>query len=476
MTRADKRRNLIGRKIMGYLLPALVISAIVCAVLYFTGFGNDAVSIVAEKTGMSLPNSKLGWMDDADYTKSDQARVAALSGQTSDSNLSVIRAIQGGMRGSITKRDFELLRQDRRRAQAAYPAVKPDDLFSGGWVQVDFSARIPSDWCTSYNSDGTQGADGKWYLDGGCYMSFVRAKYPNRADADTTKRVLAELKDVGRQKRLAHLAKRGYYTSWSGTGGSASYNCYPDPLPSDEEADDLHIPGQCVVVFDEKTKYVFPFVASEWLDAPSSEEAIGKLALSKGVSPSDYTRAPSKPWVMRDGSLARGQSCAPGRLCRSRWNSEKDDYDNTDIGPDTPASWVLDTFLGMGLGYVPAQDNGERRSDQSKPWFVVASYYGYPAQASGGWTEKEAKDALPKLQTGQSFGMMGQDNATLNHGNLQEALATQIPPQGAQMLADHTLPQQPPKTPDPNYVTYSPGMSLMPGQSTSVGVGAGAIR
>ena len=38
------------------------------------------------------------------------------------------------------------------------------------------AARIPRDFCTSGNSNSTQGKDGKWYLfDGGCYTSFVQS-------------------------------------------------------------------------------------------------------------------------------------------------------------------------------------------------------------------------------------------------------------------------------------------------------------
>jgi hypothetical protein len=435
-----------------------------------SGYTDDIISIFFQKTGIVMPHDKLGRMDNEPFTESDRERAASLSGQTYGSNEGVIRAIQSFSRGSITKRDFELLRQDRRRAMAAYPDVNQDDLFINGWVQVDFSARIPMDWCSSGNSNGTTGADGKDYLDGGCYMSFVSAKYPNRADTDTTKRVLAELKDVGRQKQLARLAKRGYFSSWWGTGGSASYHCYPDPLPSGEEADDLHIPGQCVVVFDERTKYVFPFVTAEWLNPPYSQEAVEKLAISKGVTASAYTPAPSKPWVMRDGSLARGQTCAPGRLCRSMWNSEKDDYDNTDIGPADPASWVLEVFLGMPMGYIPAPDNGEKHSDPAKPWYLAISYYGCPTQVSGGWSEAEAKAVLSKFTTGMTYPLDGRDFASANQGNLNEARATQIRPNGAAMLADRALPVAPAKMTDPSQVPYSPGMTLMPGQSTSISV------
>jgi hypothetical protein len=206
--------------------------------------------------------------------------------------------------------------------------VKPDDLLSGAWFAVDLADRVPDSFCSSGNSDSTQGADGKWYLYGRCYLSVVRAAYRKRADAATTKRVLAELRDGTRQRRLAHLRRWGYDTWWGGTGGSASVHCYPDPLPSDQEADDRHVAGQCVVVLDEKIKYVFPFVATDWLSPPFDKAGLAKLAESKGALAADYTAPAAKPWTVKDGLLARGQTCPPGRLCWSSFNWDKDDYDN----------------------------------------------------------------------------------------------------------------------------------------------------
>lgn len=284
-----------------------------------------------------------------------------------------------------------------------------------------------------------------------------------------TERVLAELKDSMRHKRLAHIKRWGYSTSWIGTGGSGRVECHPDPLPSNEEADDTHVAGKAVIILDQKDRYEFAFDASDWVDPPYWREGLEKLALAKGAVRTDYVKPPAKPWVIEDGLLARGQLGTPGRLYQSMWNSDKDDYDNTDIGPDTPASWVLER--PFGLAYLPAPDNGERRSEPGKPWYVIASYYGFASQVSGGWTEQEAKALLPKLQTAHSFGLQGQDQAQLNHGNLREARATQNHPSGDMLvLSDKTVPIPPPKSPDQNYVSYYPGMTLAPGQSTSIGV------
>lgn len=446
---------------------ACCIGAILLA--FSAGSGRSVVQVIAEPLGLAPLPDHLGWLDSAELTDAQRARIAAITGSGQASNLSVIRSIPGGSRGSLTRLDFELLRQDRRRAQAAYPDVASGDLLSAGWFSVDMAARVPDSFCTSGNSNGTQGSDGKWYLDGGCYLSVVKAEYPARADAATAKKALADIQDGKRARRVAHIKRWGYDTWWSGTGGSGSVDCYPDPLPSNEEADDRHIAGKAVIILDQKDRYEFAFDASDWVDPPYGREGLETLALAKGAVRTDYVKPPAKPWVIKDGLLARGQAGTPGRLYQSMWNPDKDDYDNTDIGPATPASWVLEH--PFGLAYLPAPDNGERRSEPGRPWYVVASYYGSSAQVSGGWTEQEAKAALPKLATGFTIGMQGQDHAQLNHGNLREARATQDPPgAGVLMLPDRSLPVRPPKAPDSNYVRYSPGMTLGPGQSTSIGM------
>lgn len=422
------------------------------------------VAAFAQSFGTNDPD-KLGWLDDAELSDGDRARIASLSGGGYGDNLGVIRSIQAGSRGAVTPRDFELLRQDRRRAQAAYPDVALDDLYTGAWLSVDLSAKIPDKFCTSGNSNGTQGRDGKWYLDGGCYVSAVKAEYTKREDAATTKRALAELGDTKRQKRISRIKKWGYSTSWSGTGGSGRVDCNPDPLPSNQEASDTIIAGKCVLILD-SDRYEFAFDPGDWIDPPYGREGLEKLATAKGASKTAYVLAPAKPWVRKDGLLAHGETGAPGRLYWSQWNG--DGYDNKDIGPSDPASWVIEQ--PFGIAYLPAPGNGEQRSDPSKPWYIVITYYGYSPQCSGGWTEQEAKDALPKFVTGHSFGMQGQDQEEMNRGNLREARATQIAPTGALMLADRSQPVAPQKTGDRNSVPYHQGMTLMPGQSTSFGI------
>lgn len=443
------------------IVGTLVLSGLAAAA-EFTGLGRDVVSTMAAKAGIGLPEDELGWMDDVELNASDLKRIAEITGQGHGSNLSVIRSMQAGARGSLTRRDFELLRQDRRRARAAYPDVAEDQLIAGRWFSVALSDRVPGRFCTSGNSNGTKGSDGKWYLDGGCLLAVVNPQYDRRADAATTKKVLAELKDGKRQKRLAHVRRWGYGSMSSGSGGiggaesSVLVEANPDPLPTNKEPGGAHIAGKAVILLDGRDRYEFPFDAADWIDPPYSREALVAFAVSKGAVRTENVREPEKPWIVRDGMLARGQSMAPGRLGRSRWNAEKDDFDNIDIGPDAPASWVLDGVFGMS--YVPAPDNGERRSEPDKPWYVVITYYGYPTTASGGWTEKDAKAALVDFVTGRTYSSANEDFETLNRGNLKEARATQIPPgPDVQLLVDRGRPIRPKPEVGRGQVSYSPG-------------------
>lgn len=399
--------------------------------------------------------------------QSDSSRLAAIngSGSRSDGLHTLSQSVK------LNNHDVKIIRQDVRSAIAAYPDIDRDQLLTSRWFAFDEAARVPSEGFS--NSHGTQDPITKeWYLES-AYMSVVRPEYPNRADPETTKRVLSELKNKKQQKQLSHLKKWGTSSSSSGTGGSWSFNCYPDPLPSSEEADDTHVAGKCVVILDQKTTYTFPFVAEEWLDHPWGQKDLAAFAERKGATAENYVAAKPKAWTIKDGLLARGQSGASDRLYWSHFNHDKDDYDNEDIGPNTPESWVLER--PFGIAYLPAPGNGERRSVPGKPWYVVASYYGFATQVSGGWTEEEAKAALPKLQTGFSFGMQGQSDEELNRGNLREARCTQIPPgDGAIILAERPLPKQTiAKSQNDGRTSFGRTFdgTLMPGESVGIGVG-----
>lgn len=446
---------------MNGIIIFIVIAGMAVFVTYLFGAPliTPAINSALVVTHISEPD-KLGWMDDLPLTDRDRKRIAIVSRSGRPNNIDVIRRIQSGERGSITRRDFELIRQDRRRARAAYPEVSEDDLYIDTWLSIDASAKIPASFCTSGNSQGTK-IDGKQYLDGGCLVSTVSPGYTERADAGATKRVLGYLKEAKNSARFEHVSKWGYFSSWGGSCGSGRIGCYPDPLPSNVEESDLVAPGKCVVVMD-GSKYTFPFIAADWIDPPFGDD-IKKLALSRQAEVTPYVPVPEKPWIIKDGSLALGEVFKPGRLGSSMWNG--DGYDNADIGPADPTSWVTNGIFGIALSYIPAPDNGEQRSVPGQPWYLVITYYGSIPQVSGGWTEEEAKTLLPKFSTGRSYGMMGQNDEELNAGNLKEARCTQIEPKGHFLfLKDLAMPIRPskPSTVENRYVQ---GGILMPGQS-----------
>jgi hypothetical protein len=269
---------------MNTLIGVIFAGLVLFAVWWFTGLGHDVVSIGAKTLGIPI-EEKLGWMDDKPLTASDRKRIETITGQSVDSNETVIRGIQGGLRGGLTRRDFELLRQDARRAIAAYPDVKSDDLFAGGWFQVDLSDRVPSEFCRSMNSNSTIVA-GKDYLDGGCYHSFVRSKYPNRADAAATKAFFVVLKEKQRAERLADLRKNGPLVWWGGSGGAMKVHL-------DKKT------GMVVAVRAQEwattaKQWTFPFVPEEWVDVNVSDVAdLKKLPSFAHATETEITVAPS---------------------------------------------------------------------------------------------------------------------------------------------------------------------------------------
>ncbi len=251
---------------------------------------------------------KLGWLDDAVLSEGDYARAAALSGSGYGDNLGVIRSIQAGSRGNVTRRDFELLRQDRRRASAAYPDVNSDELFSGTWLNVSLSARVPDSFCTSHNSNGTQGSDGKWYLDGGCYVSIVKPQYTERANAADTKRHFAELKARQLAERTERLRADGPFSMWGGTGGSMSVRL-------DKQTRMVVITRAQEWAATAK-RWTMPFVPEEWTDTNAGDlEAIKKLPSFAQATEEDIKVSPSGTSIVSSGQggvLMPGESMTVG--------------------------------------------------------------------------------------------------------------------------------------------------------------------
>jgi hypothetical protein len=196
-------------------------------------------------------------MDNQELSQSDFARIGEIKPQGFESNLAVIRATQGGFRSELTRKDFELLRQDRRRAQAAYPNVSADKIVLGTWFSVSVDSEIADSFCPSGNSNGTM-KNGKWYLDGGCYTGIVRSTYPNRADAATTATYFDDLRERQKAAKLEQLKKDGPFVVVGGSGGSLS-------VKLDKKT------NQVIIVAAEEwatsgTEWRMPFVAEQWAD------------------------------------------------------------------------------------------------------------------------------------------------------------------------------------------------------------------
>lgn len=283
--------------------------------IYIVGVGAMLITAIAAAfilpSALAMQPSKLGWMEDMPFSDSDRARLAALSGQGFDSNLSSIRAMQGGFSGDLTRRDFELLRQDRRRARAAYPNVDQDKLFNDAWFNVPLSSKVPDSFCTSGNSNGTQGDDGKWYLDGGCYMATVRPEFTKRASPEETKAFFVALKAKETADTIKRLQTDGYMFSAGGSGGSLSVDCTSAKGCVVTQADEWASKGH---------EYRFPYVPEEWASQPFDMDAIRKVssfarAIVKviDVQPSGVTMTSGngQPFP-QGGTLMPGQSVTVG--------------------------------------------------------------------------------------------------------------------------------------------------------------------
>jgi hypothetical protein len=84
-----------------FIIVSIAAVAIIGAVLWLTGWGYDAASVVAAQAGIPLMHDKLGWMDDDPLTDADRQRIAEITGNPYSDNLGVIRAIQSGARGNL---------------------------------------------------------------------------------------------------------------------------------------------------------------------------------------------------------------------------------------------------------------------------------------------------------------------------------------------------------------------------------------
>ena len=182
--------------------------------------------------------AKPGWMDDGNaFTGEDRHRLAEIGSYFHGSNTEAIDALVSGReRPSLSRRDFELLRQDRRRAMVAYPGEKVDDLLNYGWVNVSFRDKVPIAYCSSGNYSSTGDTGGDEYLDGPCFLAKVNDSYPKRTDGRSATQFLADLKAKNEARRAADRAANGYHFAMSGTGGSLRIDCVPGGKCTADEA------------------------------------------------------------------------------------------------------------------------------------------------------------------------------------------------------------------------------------------------
>lgn len=205
---------------------------------------------------VNLYPSTPGWLDrSGPLSQADRDRLAELRGIGRDDAGQVIRILQTGARSDLSRYDFELLRQDRRRAMAAYPDVDPDRLLTGRWFAVAYADKVPEDFCGGNASTTAEGPGATRYLDGPCFMAMVAAEFPDRTDGPAATRFLEERRAKQRAEREARMAVEGYRVARAGSGGSLSIDCKAG--------------GKCVVERAEEwakrgKRWTFGFVPSEW--------------------------------------------------------------------------------------------------------------------------------------------------------------------------------------------------------------------
>lgn len=209
-------------------------------------------------------SAKPGWMDGGSaFTEKDRHRLAEIGSFFHGSNTEAIESLVSGReRPSLSPRDFELLRQDRRRAMAAYPDKKADDLLNYGWVNVSLRDKVPIAYCSSGNYSSTSGTGGDEYLDGPCFLAKVNDDYPKRTDGRSATQFLADLKAKNEARRAADRTANGYHFAMSGTGGSLRINCVPGGKCTVEKTDEA----------GRGSRWTFAYDVTEWAGNPTNFE------------------------------------------------------------------------------------------------------------------------------------------------------------------------------------------------------------
>jgi hypothetical protein len=135
---------------------------------------------------------QVGVLDDYEFDDYDKARIEALA-----------RASVHGWRANdyphVTRYDVELLRQNVRRAIAAYPELKPSEILSERFMRIDVNSRIPLEWM--HSTCDSQMVDGKWYATNMCSLVFVKPEFFRRASPKQTNLYLDAEKKVVELKK-----------------------------------------------------------------------------------------------------------------------------------------------------------------------------------------------------------------------------------------------------------------------------------
>lgn len=207
------------------------------------------------------PQDILGAMENVELTAADKTRLTALRQQASTNDYEAIQQMLKDEASTVTRHDFELLRQDRRRAIAGNPGVETKNLLKSMKLNVSSAARIPAAWAGA--NAPTKTVDGIAYLSGDVLQSFVAIDYPDRADAETTNAFFAERKQKIRDRQLQLLRKKGpLFTSFAPGGIS---NIHMDGDNINFETIDASVPKLLTI-----THVEMKFVAEEWLDINSN--------------------------------------------------------------------------------------------------------------------------------------------------------------------------------------------------------------
>ena len=176
--------------------------------------------------------------------------------------------------GHPDRLDFELLRQDRRRAEAAYPGVASQTLLEDRWMWVDPEDHVPASWGGANSSSTQVGKD--WFLDGPDLEGVVAPAFPRRASVAETEAFLA-----ARRKAAFEVLLSRRMLGWSSSSSDGS----------DESVSCTVLRG-CVVRHGEgaatrDTAWRFAYVPAEWAGrggSPSFDaiRAMASFAASAG--------------------------------------------------------------------------------------------------------------------------------------------------------------------------------------------------